>query len=159
MSTRQHRFGTMIALTTQCPSSFYLLAPLVLVVAFFNWKYLPTNMPKVQLKETLEKIDWYGLVLGTASIILLLIGVSQGGHDGTPWDSPEIISMLTVGGICFLAFLLVEWKQAKLPMMPLDMFKKPSTAAMLAQSFLLGDCYYSYIYFVSITSRARHHRH
>jgi hypothetical protein len=35
-------------------------------------------------------------------------------------------------------------------MMPLNMFKKVSVAAMLAQSFLLGTAYYSYIYFLPL---------
>lgn len=106
-------------------------------------------MPKLNLKETLAKIDLLGLFLGTAAVILLLIPISDGGHAGTPWDSPMIIAMLVVGAVCLVAFVLVEWKWAELPMMPLSMFRTKSVAAMLGQSFLLGMSYYSYIYFVS----------
>lgn len=35
-------------------------------------------------------------------------------------------------------------------MMPLSIFTKASVAAMLAQSFLLGACYYGYLYFIPL---------
>lgn len=142
--------GAGFAIHTTWRGLFYLLAPLVMATVPLSWVYLPTNMPKVNLKETIAKIDVLGLITGTAAVILLLIPVSQGGHAGTPWNSPEIIAMLCVGGVCLVVFILIEWKWARLPMMPLDMFKIPSVAAMLAQSFLLGAAYYSYVYFVPL---------
>jgi len=129
---------------------FYLLAPVIMLTVPLSWVYLPSNMPKLNVRETIAKIDFLGLISGTAAVILLLIPVSQGGHAGTPWNSPEIIAMLSVGGVCLIAFILIEWKWAKLPMMPLEMFKIPSVSAMLAQSFLLGAAYYSYVYFVPL---------
>ena len=58
--------------------------------------------------------------------------------------------MFAVGGVCFIAFIVIEWKWAELPMFPLAMFKKPSVAAMMAQSFLVGTIYYTYIYFLPL---------
>lgn len=138
------------AIHTTWRGLFYLLAPLIMLTVPLSWVYLPSNMPKLNVRETIAKIDFLGLLTGTAAVILLLIPVSQGGHAGTPWDSPEIIAMLCVGGVCLAAFILIEWKWAKLPMMPLEMFKIPSVSAMLAQSFLLGAAYYSYVYFVPL---------
>lgn len=113
-----------------------------------SWKYLPTNMPKLNFRQTVAKIDFLGLFLGTPAVILLLIPISDGGHNGTPWDSPMVISMFCIGGVCLLGFLWVEYRWATLPMMPLGMFRSKSVSAMLAQSFLLGVCYYTYIYFL-----------
>lgn len=96
---------------------FYLLAPLVLVAAVASWKWLPSNMPKLEFRKTLVKVDFLGLVFGTAAIILVLIPVSEGGH-GVAWDSAEVVAMLTVGAVCAVAFVVVEWRFAKLPMMP-----------------------------------------
>jgi hypothetical protein len=107
-------------------------------------------MPKLNYKETVARIDFLGLITGTAAVILLLIPTSEGGHAGTPWNSPEIISMFTIGGICFIAFLLIELRWAELPMMPLSMFRKASVSAMMAQSFLVGTIYYTYIYFLPL---------
>lgn len=129
---------------------FYLLTPMCLLAFASSWMSLPTNMPKLNLKETIAKIDFLGLFFGTAAVILLLIPISTGGHLGTPWDSPSVIAMFVVGGACLVAFLVVEWKFAKLPMMPLSMFKITSVAAMFAQSLLLGIAYQSYIYFLPL---------
>lgn len=129
---------------------FYMLAPLIMVSAVICWKWLPTNMPKLNVRQTIARIDFAGLITGTAAVILLLIPTSEGGHAGTPWNSPLVIAMFTVGGICFIAFLVIEWKWAELPMMPLGMFRKASVAAMMAQSFFVGVIYYSYIYFLPL---------
>lgn len=96
---------------------FYLLAPLAICAAGLSFWVLPSTMPKVNFRETIRKVDFLGLLTGSAAIILILIPVSEGGHE-KPWDSPEVIAMLTIGGVCALAFILVEWKIAKLPMMP-----------------------------------------
>lgn len=129
---------------------FYLLAPLTMLVVVASWMWLPTNMPKLNVKETIAKIDFAGLITGTAAVILLLIPTSEGGHAGTPWDSPLVIAMFTVGGVCLVAFIWIEWKWAELPMMPVAMFKKVSVSAMLAQTFLLGAAYYTYLYFLPL---------
>lgn len=65
-------------------------------------------------------------------------------------DSPLVIVMFTIGGICLIAFLLIEWKWAELPLMPLSMFRKASVSAMMGQSFLVGTVYYTYIYFLPL---------
>lgn len=129
---------------------FYLISPLIMLTVVGCWIYLPSNMPKLNLRETLAKIDWLGLIFGTAAVILLLIPISSGGQPGTPWNSPEIIATFAVGGVCLVFFIVAEWKWATLPMMPLSMFRKASVSAMLAQSFLLGAAYYSAIYFLPL---------
>ncbi|CAD0090402.1 unnamed protein product [Aureobasidium mustum] len=128
---------------------FYLNAPLCCVAACLAAWTLPQSMPKVNFRETIAKIDWIGLFFSTVAIILILIAISDGGH-GTPWDSAETISMLVIGGVCAIAFVIVEWKFAKLPMMPLEMWKNKSVACMLVQSFLLGMNYYSLIYYLPL---------
>ena len=101
------------------------------------------------MRETVRKIDFLGLFAGSAFIILVLIAISQGGQPGTPWNSPLVVAMLTMGGVLGILFLFVEWK-ATLPMMPLDMFQRPSVAAMLAQSFLFGASYFAYLYYLPL---------
>lgn len=128
---------------------FYLNAPLCLIAAGIAAWTLPQSMPKVNFRETIRKVDWIGLFFSTAAIILILIAISDGGH-GTPWNSAETISMLVVGSICAIAFVIVEWKFAKLPMMPLEMWRNKSVAFMLVQSFLLGMNYYALIYYLPL---------
>lgn len=34
------------------------------------------------------------------------------------WNSPFVITLLTIGSLLLVAFVVIEWKVAKLPMMP-----------------------------------------
>lgn len=58
--------------------------------------------------------------------------------------------MLSIAGVAIVAFLLVEWKVSKLPMVPMRMFKTPAVAAILLQNLLFGYVYYSELYYLPI---------
>jgi hypothetical protein len=58
--------------------------------------------------------------------------------------------MITLGSISMLIFVIVEWKIAVMPMMPLRLFKIPAVAAIIAQNFLLGIVYSSHLYYLPI---------
>ena len=47
------------------------------------------------------------------------IPLSQGGSV-LPWDSPLIIGMLVAGVVLVVVFLIVEWKFARLPVIPCE---------------------------------------
>lgn len=61
-----------------------------------------------------------------------------------------VISMLTLGSMSAVLFILVEWKWSTMPMMPLYVFKNPAVCAILAQNFLFGIVYYSHLYYLPI---------
>jgi MFS family permease len=58
--------------------------------------------------------------------------------------------MLTLGSICALGFLVVEWKFAAMPMMPLYLFRNKAVCVILIQNFLFGIVYYSHLYYLPI---------
>lgn len=78
---------------------------------------LPSNPPEGNFLAKARNIDFYGLALSSLGIIFLLIPISGGGAYFA-WNSPMIIVMLSVGGVSSLLFLLVEWKAARLPLIP-----------------------------------------
>jgi MFS family permease len=96
---------------------FYLLAPLGAACGTMAWWLLPTNAPQDGVKETIKKIDLLGVLTSSVGIIFLLIPISGGGAY-FPWNSALVISFLSIGVASFISFLLVEWKVARLPMMP-----------------------------------------
>jgi hypothetical protein len=71
----------------------------------------------MDFRSVSAKIDYWGILAGSAAIVLILIPVSGGGSY-FPWGSPMVISMPAVGGCCMLAFLFIKYKIALLPMMP-----------------------------------------
>lgn len=96
---------------------FWLLAPLGVIVTALCAVYLPSKPPEVSFSESVRKIDWLGTLTSSVGIIFILIPVSGGGAY-FEWSSPMVIAMLAIGATSLVLFVVVQWKIAKLPMMP-----------------------------------------
>ncbi|CAK7564568.1 MAG: hypothetical protein SEPTF4163_002462 [Sporothrix epigloea] len=128
---------------------FYLLAPLCVIVGCIAAYMLPSNPPKGSLRENARKIDYLGLLSASAAVILVLIPVSGGGSYFR-WDSPMVISMLVIGGLLFVFFVIVELRIAQLPMMPMQVFKNLNVSMLMLQSFLFGLVYQVSLYYLPL---------
>lgn len=108
---------------------FWLVSPLAALCCLICFFILPPSKDssKLDFKTVAKKIDHWGILFGSAAIVLILIPVSGGGSYFA-WDSSMVISMLAVGGSCAVAFLFVEYKIAVLPMMPR---KSPDSVAII----------------------------
>lgn len=96
---------------------FWTISPLAVLSGAVTFMILPSKRPKGSFMSKAQKIDYIGSLLSTAGIILLLVPISGGGAYFA-WNSPMVIIMLNLGGICMIIFVLVEWKVAQLPTMP-----------------------------------------
>ncbi|KAI1842320.1 hypothetical protein JX266_011488 [Neoarthrinium moseri] len=128
---------------------FWLISPLAALVGGVAWWLLPSKTPTAGFKESVKKIDYGGVLTSSVGVIFILIPISGGGSY-FPWESPMVISMLVIGSMAFVLFVMFEWRIAKLPMMPLTIFKNPVVAVMLCQSFLFGAVYQSYLYYLPL---------
>jgi hypothetical protein len=54
--------------------------------------------------------------------------------------------MLIIGCLLWLSFLVVEWKVAALPVLPLHLFKYRTVSAIFAQTVFVGMVYYGNLY-------------
>lgn len=96
---------------------FWTVAPLAAACGAVIMILLPKSKVTANAKEKLKLIDYWGVFFSTAATMLILIPLSGGGSY-FPWDSPMVISMLVIGCICLVAFMIIEWRFATLPMMP-----------------------------------------
>lgn len=149
---------------------FWLVSPLAALCCLVCFFILPSSSQSLRLdfRTVIKKIDYWGILFGSAAIVLILIPVSGGGSYFA-WDSPLVISMLAVGGICTLAFFFVEHKIALLPMMPckfscsyisvthcrglnqaVSLFTNAPVCVLLLQNFLFGIVYYSQLYYLPL---------
>jgi len=129
---------------------FWLICPMaVLAGGMVALTLPPSKMSHNDLRTKFKAIDYYGVISSSAAILLLLIPISGGGVY-FEWDSPMVISMVALGGISMVVFIIVEWKIAAMPMMPLHLFKIPAVSAIVAQNFLFGIVYYSHLYYLPI---------
>ncbi|OLN87473.1 putative transporter C3H1.06c 5 [Colletotrichum chlorophyti] len=134
---------------------FFMLAPLGVVVGIIAFVFLPSKPREDSFKNSAKKIDYAGSLTSSLGVILVLIPISGGGAY-FPWNSAMVISMLTIGGLALVSFVIVEWKFAKLPMMPVSIFKNKVIVVLLTQSFLFGAVYQSYLYYVPLYLQNAH---
>jgi MFS family permease len=150
---------------------FWLISPLAALCCLICFFILPPSKDssKLDFKTVAKKIDHWGILFGSAAIVLILIPISGGGSYFA-WNSSMVISMLVIGGSCALAFLFVEHKIAMLPMMPckslnvvvacplvsktnswtVSLFRNPPVCVLLLQNFLFGIVYYSQLYYLPL---------
>lgn len=96
---------------------FWTLTPVVAIGGLVANFLLPNTRPTDTWRNSAKKIDYWGSLTSSVAIIFILIPISGGGVY-FDWDSPMVISLLTVGGLAIFAFVLVEWRYARLPMLP-----------------------------------------
>lgn len=66
--------------------------------------------------------------------VIFLLGLTFGGVTH-PWSSAIVLCLLIFGPVVFILFLLIEWKVAKYPLMPLRLFCNLSNVACLVSCF------------------------
>ena len=98
---------------------FWLVSGLSFIASIVAYIILPTpkDAPPIHFRTVSKELDWWGILVGSAAIILLLIPISEGGSYFV-WESPTVISMLIVGSGCMIGFILIEKYVARLPMIP-----------------------------------------
>ncbi|KAL6242763.1 hypothetical protein RBB50_010409 [Rhinocladiella similis] len=135
--------------TTTWRAMFWFVSPLAILAGGIVLIVLPQKTPSGSFMSKFRKIDFIGSVFSTAGMILLLIPISGGGSY-FKWRSVMVIVMFIFGGLCMIAFVLVEWKVAQLPTMPIRLFKNRAVCVILLQNFLFGSVYYSILYYIPI---------
>ncbi|KEY64545.1 hypothetical protein S7711_03611 [Stachybotrys chartarum IBT 7711] len=120
-------------------------APTTVVI----WYCLPLKHRSGQYMEKVKKIDFGGTILNIISTLLLLIPLSGGGVTYA-WSSPFFISTVAVAVVLTVLFVLFEWKLAKLPIMPLRLYKAPYCWALYLQSFLTGLAYFGNLFYLPL---------
>ena len=86
--------------------------------------YFPTSQTRAHgksAKEIIGKIDFVGAFLSIVGLVLFLVAMQAGGYSHS-WTSAYVLSQLLIGLALIFAFIVWEWKFAKYPMVPHEMF-------------------------------------
>ncbi|CAH6718698.1 putative MFS-type transporter M2p [[Candida] jaroonii] len=132
--------------------NFYHMMPCLLAFQFaLTWYFVDNRQNELNSVLTrldkFKNIDYLGMFFGTASLTLLLIPLNGGGSTYA-WNSVLVIVMFVVGGVSMVAFLIIESKIPKLPMIPLRLFTTTSLNLIFSSNFLYGIVYYSFQFFI-----------
>ncbi|KAI0541487.1 major facilitator superfamily domain-containing protein [Xylaria digitata] len=127
----------------------WAIAPLAAAAGGVSFCVLPSMPPTRRFKDNVKKIDYGGFFLSSVGMIFLLVPIS-GGETYFSWTSPMTISMLVPGPVSLVLFVLWELKIARLPMIPMQIFRNPVVCILLGQSFLLGGAYQACLYYIPV---------
>lgn len=122
-------------------------------VAFFGtlFFYFPKRTRHaLSRSEILKRVDYIGAILSIVGLTLFLVALQCGGYTH-PWKSAYVLSQLLVGFALMVAFVAWEWKGAKYPMVPHEIFagqRIVGVAFLIA--FISGMNFYSMLNFYPI---------
>lgn len=110
---------------------------------------LPLKPVTGSVRTKLAQIDYAGVLLSAAATVLILVPISGGGSIFA-WDSSVVIALLTAGGVCAIAFILVEWRLVRLPVLPMRIFATLSSTTAVLGQFCIGLAYFAGIFYIPI---------
>ncbi|GLA46667.1 hypothetical protein AnigIFM63604_011268 [Aspergillus niger] len=126
---------------------FYISVPLsgvaMVVVAFA----LPLRKVEGHALEKIKQIDGWGCLISFSASIAILLPISWAGTQ-YPWTSAAVLAPLLLGVALIGLFLFVEFKVARLPLIPLHMFKNSHVSICILTSFLTGFMTFVNLYYL-----------
>lgn len=100
--------------------------------------------------------DIFGLFLFTAGLVLVLLPMTLTVKFHNEWASPATISMIIIGGLCFIGFIVYELKVPQYPILSIHLAKSRTVAAgcliesiVFLNFYLWQPYYYSFIVVVN----------
>lgn len=133
--------------------AFLIQVPLTLVstlIIFFTMK-IPV---KESDKSKIKRVDFFGAFTLVAALVLLLLGLNSGGN-AVPWNHPLVYVSLPVAGLLLGAFVYVEDRVAKEPIIPVRLLLYRTVAAGCFVNWIITMAYFAYIYYVPIYFQVR----
>ncbi|KAF8440035.1 major facilitator superfamily domain-containing protein [Boletus edulis BED1] len=92
-------------------------------------------------------IDYLGAVLSLSGSALVILPLIWGGVT-FPWNSPVVLTPLCSGILVILLFCFWEWKGARLPIVPMYIFKHVTVTGVYIAMFVNGFVFFSSLYYL-----------
>ncbi|PPQ65731.1 hypothetical protein CVT24_011764 [Panaeolus cyanescens] len=127
--------------------SFWISVPTSLSALLVVIFLLPLKPVSGDMISKLLAIDYVGMVLTLLGCILVILPIIWGGVT-FPWSSPIVLGTLFSGVVIVIAFCLWEWKKARLPIVPMYIFKHSTVTGVYITMFVNGFVYFSTSYYL-----------
>ena len=104
-------------------------------------------MPKGDSTSRLASFDWFGCVLLSATLLLLMTGAANGFRWG--WDSTRVLVHAVGGLVCGLGFVSWELK-SRAPMLDFGLWRNQRFTAALCIAFVFGSGVFAISYVIPV---------
>lgn len=89
-----------------------ILCILGVAIVLYLVFYFPKELAiELSLKQKLRKIDYGGVVLVTAGLVMFILGIQMGGNT-YPWKSGKVLGQIITGGVVLVAFVFYGMSQS-----------------------------------------------
>ncbi|CAH6723590.1 vacuolar basic amino acid transporter 2 [[Candida] jaroonii] len=129
--------------------TFWISCPIAVVSACCLYFFVPLKPVTGSFKIKLKQLDIWGFITSLVGIVFVLVAISGGGETWS-WKSPQVLSLLIIGVITFIAFLCIEQFYATIPMIPLYLFKDFHLSLLFLMCLLMGWAYFVDIYYLPL---------
>ncbi|KAI1809582.1 putative efflux pump antibiotic resistance protein [Poronia punctata] len=148
--------GGILTQTVGWQWAFWFVCPLCAVAAGYLEAVWPSSRSSPATSgldgvwDRLKLLDWAGALTSLFGIALILIPLSQGGS-ALSWASPVTICMLVAGVSLIGLFLVLEWRFAKLPLLPARLFRYGrSTNILIGINLIIGWIYWGNLFVIPL---------
>ncbi len=126
------------------PAIFVINLPIAAAVVFYGRRLVPEQEGSTGHGD----FDLAGAISVTAGLTALVYGVVR--TDTVGWGSLEVLIPLAVGSVLLGAFVLIEGRLARHPLMPLRIFRMPALRGANLVILLLGSALFAMWFFISL---------
>ncbi|KAH8813029.1 MFS multidrug transporter-like protein [Xylogone sp. PMI_703] len=128
---------------------FYINLPITGTVIVALILFLHLHNPKTPVWDGLKAVDWLGTLTIVGGTLMILLGLEFGGVFD-PWDSAKVICLIVFGVVVTGIFVVIEWKFARYPVMPVALFSAWSNIACFGVCFCHGFAFIAGSYYLPL---------
>ena len=141
-------YGALIVQLAGWPMIFYLNLPIVAILLFLVWRFIPSHETAISTQHARGRIDLLGTLLLGASLTCLSLGLAQEAAQITPpitssgnvpvQNNPWLLAAALVLFAWFIAFELGRKQSRGWAVVDLSLFKRSTFSAAALVSLLVG---------------------
>lgn len=127
-----------------------------LIIIFFQFNTIKATVSRKtdSSKPPISRIDFLGILFLVSTLMLFLIGITAGGNI-VPWSHPLACVPLPLAVVSFFAFIYVEQKVAREPVLPLHFLRDRTVLCACLTNWFFHMIFYIFIFYVPIYYRIR----
>ncbi|PIA15990.1 MFS general substrate transporter [Coemansia reversa NRRL 1564] len=110
---------------------------------------LPRLTSTATWRDGVRKLDYIGISLIVACISFIIVGLNIGGTI-MQWSSPATIGCLVSGCVLLGAFVLIELRFARTPLIPMWLFTVRNLVIAFSVTFLCGMTMFAIIFYMPV---------
>ncbi|KAF7316081.1 MFS drug transporter [Mycena indigotica] len=126
---------------------FWVTIPVSFVATCVVVFILPLKPVHGEIWSKLRAIDYFGTFLTLIGCTLLILPLIWGGVV-FPWKSSIVLAPLMSGFVVVAIFCFWEWKGARLPIVPMYIFKHSTVTGVFIAMFVNGFVFFSTLYYL-----------